>query len=326
MTIDVQPHILIIDDDPGMVRLLSKLLKDIGKIFFTTNSIDAKSLAQQCSPDIILLDIEMPGKNGFEICKQLKHDPDFKDTPILYVTAHNDMEMEARALSTGAIDFIHKPPNPKVVRARVSNYLALKLQTDRLRTLSMVDGLTGVANRRAFDDLLNQEWRRASRNGDSLSLLMVDVDDFKRFNDFYGHQAGDDCLRKVAGKIQQLAKRPGEVVARYGGEEFAVLLPNCSLSDSRDFAEYIRQKIYEMAITHEASTVLPFVTISIGVADSDSIATQSTKSLIGSERYEGSDLCDIEPSRLINQADNALYDAKISGKNRVCYFTAQLQQ
>ena len=258
--------ILVVDDDPGTIRLLMQILKDLGKVYFTTKGADAVSLALSVHPDIILLDIEMPDLDGIEVCEQLKKVPRFSDVPVLFVTSHTDVLLEAKALSAGAIDFIHKPPTPVLVKARVKNYLAMKKQTDRLRMLSMVDGLTGVANRRAFDLSLAEEWRRAIRTGHSLSLLMLDVDYFKRFNDTYGHQAGDDCLRVVAATIAENVKRPGEVTARYGGEEFAVLLPNCSLEQALALAEIVRSSIEALAIPHSASDACSLVSVSSGVS------------------------------------------------------------
>lgn len=308
-----EPCILIVDDDPGTIRVLMEILKGMGKIYFTTKGTEALELAIKRSPDLIILDIEMPDANGIEICKQLKSDPILNNVSILHVTAHHDLEIEVLALSSGAIDFIHKPPNPAVVRARVRNYLAIKQQSDQLRLLSSLDGLTGIANRRAFNETLNQEWLRTCRNGCPLSLLLIDVDHFKHYNDSYGHLAGDECLRKIAQTIDAMLKRPGELVARYGGEEFVVLAPHCNDDQAIKLAELILAEIANQAICHQsANGSESHVTISIGVACSSAFNLVSHESKI--DKLQSSSPKAVE---LIQLADEALYDAKKSGRNRV---------
>lgn len=310
-------RLLIVDDDPGTVRLLIQILKDMGTIQFSTSGAEAVDLARAFRPDLILLDVEMPDMDGFSVCEKIKSDPAFEDVPILFVTAHGEVEFETRALAAGAIDFIQKPPNSAVVKARVRNYLALKQRTDQLRLLSAVDGLTGVANRRAFDAALDLEWRRACRTGDPLSLLMIDVDYFKRFNDTYGHQAGDDCLRAVAATLAAKAKRPGELVARYGGEEFVVLLPNCTGEQAGCLAETIRAGVADLKIPHLASDVASDVTISLGVACISSVCEASEAHTRSNGICQIKETCKRGPADVIKAADGALYEAKRAGRNRV---------
>lgn len=309
------PRILIVDDDPGTIRLLGQILKDLGKVYFTTQSIEALTLAQSVSPDIILLDIEMPGLSGLEVCEQIKNNPNFEDVPVLFVTSNVDVDVEARALTGGAIDFIHKPPAAALVKARVRNYLALKQKTDQLKMLSMLDGLTGVSNRRAFDKTLAEEWRRAVRMGHSLSLIMLDVDHFKRFNDAYGHQAGDDCLRAVAKAIAENVQRPGEMTARYGGEEFACLLPNCSLEQAIALAEIVRRNVEALAIPHSTSDVCAFVSISSGVAHFAAPKHPCDQFTNNSELVL--EAMHLNADHLVKAADEALYRAKKNGRNRI---------
>lgn len=311
----LEARLLIVDDDPVTIRLLIQIFKDLGQIRFTTSGVEAVAMARCFCPDLILLDVEMPEMDGFAVCAAIKDDPAFEDVPILFVTAHGAVEIETRALTAGAIDFISKPPHPPIVRARIKNYLALKQRTDQLRRLSTIDGLTGVANRRAFDDAVELEWRRACRTGDPLSLLMFDVDYFKRFNDTYGHQAGDDCLRAAAAAIASLVRRPGELVARYGGEEFAVLLPNCSLEPAQHLAETVRAAVADLAIPHSASDVAPHVTISIGLAHMATVCGPTGARIQG--RCSFKDSCSLGPANLIKAADAALYEAKHNGRNRV---------
>lgn len=313
-----EPRLMIVDDDPGTVRLLVEILKGLGKIHFTTKGAEASAMARSIRPDIILLDVEMPDADGFCVCESIKADPSFEDVPILFVTSHGDVEIETRALSAGAIDFISKPPHPPIVQARVRNYLSLKQRTDELRRLSTVDGLTGVANRRAFDAALDLEWRRACRTGDPLSLLMIDVDFFKRFNDTYGHQAGDHCLSSVAAVLAATAQRPGELAARYGGEEFAVLLPACEQEQAVRLAETMRESVSRLMIPHAASDVGPNVSISVGVASFATICqTNPHRRSNGMCHAKGA--CSLVPADLVKAADERLYQAKSAGRNRVAW-------
>ncbi len=292
-----KPRILIVDDDPGTTLVLSHLLDDIATTQSTTRGVDALRLAIESRPDVVLLDIEMPDISGISVCEQIKAHPDLQDTLVLFVTGHGDAQIEALALTAGAIDFIQKPVNAAVVRARVRNYLSLKRQGDQLRRLSTVDGLTGVANRRAFDIALNREWARARRSGEPIALLMCDIDDFKPFNDRYGHLAGDTCLHDVATELARHTRRAGDLVARYGGEEFAVLLPNCSPDDAQHLGEGLVAAIATLGIAHDGSRVAQHVTLSIGAG----LATPHDRT----------------PQDLIRSADAALYRAKRAGRNRL---------
>ncbi|OYY60875.1 MAG: hypothetical protein B7Y51_11165 [Burkholderiales bacterium 28-67-8] len=296
-TLPPRPRILIVDDDRGTTLVLSHLLEDIAITQSTTCGTDALRLAIESRPDLVLLDIEMPDISGILVCEQIKAHPDLHDTLVLFVTGHGDAQIEALALTAGAIDFIPKPVNAAVVRARVRNYLALKRQRDQLRQLSTVDGLTGVANRRAFDIALNREWARARRSGEPIALLMCDIDDFKQFNDSYGHLAGDACLHDVAAELLRHTRRAGDLVARYGGEEFAVLLPNCSSADARTLGEAIVAAVATLGIPHAGSRAAPHVTLSVGAG------------LMAPH--------DRAPQDLIRTADAALYRAKRSGRNRL---------
>lgn len=311
-----ESRILLVDDDPGIIRVLAQILKGTGKVHFTTRGGDALSLARSVAPDLILLDVELPDLHGFLVCRELKGDPLLADVPILFVTAHTDLELEARALEVGALDFIHKPPHPQVVKARVSNYLALKHQTDQLRTLSMIDGLTGIANRRAFDKAISNEWRRACRNEYPLSLLIFDIDHFKLYNDTHGHQAGDDCLRAVADCLANKPRRPGDTVARYGGEEFVILLPDCPLEYAMRLAETIRREVSQLVIAQADSDNQGRVTVSIGVSTTRLLCERASVCWHDrSVRFENTS-CALTPADLIRLADKALYKAKQGGRNR----------
>lgn len=290
--------ILIIDDSRMNQLLLSAMLKDMGQIHCASHGEEGVLLAQTLHPHVILLDVEMPGMNGFEVCHMLKQQANF-DSAIIFVTAHNGSEHEIRALEAGAVDFITKPFNDAVVKARVSAHLLLNLQTHYLRNLVNLDGLTGVFNRRHFDAMLAQEWRRHLRAQQPLALAMVDVDFFKRYNDALGHQAGDDCLKAVAHCLGKSTKRPGEIVTRYGGEEFAIILPNTSQDEVLSFGHYLCQQIASLALPHPDRPELAYVTISVGL--SSALPTLHS-----------------EAKALLTAADAALYRAKELGRNQAC--------
>ena len=301
--------ILIVDDDAGAVRVLANLLRDLARILVTTRGSEAMALTRSARPDLVLLDLEMPDADGLTLCRDLRADPETEDVLVLFVTGHGDAQAESQALAAGAIDFIHKPVHTEIVRARVANYLALKRQADHLRRLTMLDGLTGVANRRAFDIGLSREWARASRAGEQVALLMADIDHFKQFNDLYGHQAGDACLRDVAATIARHARRPGDLIARYGGEEFALLLPDCGAAKAREIAARVLADVGSLRIPHAGSPTAGWVTISLGVASMAAPKADASADT-GDEALRG-------PESLVGAADAALYRAKRAGRNRV---------
>ncbi|WP_114859068.1 diguanylate cyclase [Azospirillum brasilense] len=296
---DARPKILVVDDIPSNVHVLSRILKDDNDIYFATDGSKALELAQSRLPDLVLLDIMMPGMDGYEVCSRLKADPITRDIPVIFISAKSEVEDETYGLEVGAIDFISKPISPPIVKARVRNHLLLKRQTDLLRTLSFNDGLTGIANRRRFDEVLLREWRRCGRAQLPLSLIMLDVDQFKPYNDHYGHQAGDECLRAVAQLLAEQMMRPGDLIARYGGEEFVCLLPETDEEGAVQVAERLRQTVTGQRLPHAASHVADHITISLGV---------------GTARP----LLDDTPDRLTQLADGLLYEAKRAGRNRVC--------
>lgn len=293
-----RPKILVVDDIPSNVHVLSRILKDDYDIYFATDGEKALELVQARMPDLVLLDIMMPGMDGYEVCSRIKADPSTRDIPVIFISAKSEVEDETRGLEVGAIDFITKPISPPIVKARVRNHLLLKRQTDLLRSLSFLDGLTGIANRRRFDETMAREWRRCARARSPLSLIILDVDHFKAFNDHYGHQAGDECLRAVAEVLADQVLRPSDLVARYGGEEFVCLLPDTANDGAVQVAERLRDAVVRLGIPHASSPIAPHVTISLGVAT----AFPCTEA---------------NPEQLTQLADRLLYQAKRSGRNRV---------
>lgn len=292
--------ILVVDDAMENVQILHQALRDEHEVLFALSGDKALEVALAQQPDLILLDAVMPGMDGYAVCGALAASPRLQDIPVIFVTALSQPEDETRALEVGAVDFISKPFNVAVVRARVRSQLTIKRQADAMRELSMTDGLTGVANRRHFNDRLDAEWRRCARAGMPLSLIMIDIDHFKLYNDRYGHQAGDQCLQQVSAAMKRCASRPQDLLARYGGEEFILLLPQEGPEGAEAVAQRIQDEVRRLALPHEASTTSPVVSISMGLATA----------MPPLERTDA--------NALIRHADANLYRAKQTGRDRYC--------
>ena len=292
-------RILVVDDAMENIQILHQLLREEHDVLFALSGEKALEIAHNQLPDLILLDAVMPGMDGYAVCNALRESAVLSAIPVIFVTALNQPEDETRALEAGAVDFITKPFNAAVVRARVRSQLTIKRQADAMRELSLTDSLTGVANRRSFNDTMESEWRRCARDGVAMAVIMADIDHFKDYNDTYGHQAGDLCLQQVSAAMRRCAVRPPDLLARYGGEEFIVLLPQ----ETRDGAEVVAQRILDevraLHIPHARSSVGPYVTVSLGMA-----------SVMPTEGMDA--------STLIRAADALLYRAKHTGRDKYC--------
>lgn len=298
--------VLIVDDDPALVQLMGKMLGGLAAMRVARSGEAALKQVQRETPDLILMDAEMPGMSGFEACVAIKAQPEFEDVPVLFVTGHHELDLEVRGFAVGGADFIHKPVSEAVLRARVSTHLRLKRATDELRRLALTDALTGVPNRRSFDAMLATEWGRAARDGQPLSALMVDVDRFKQFNDRYGHPAGDLCLRAVGAALETVMRRPADRIARFGGEEFAAILPNTTMEGACLVGERLVAAVQGLRIPHEHGVVDGVVSVSVGIASSF-----DNPSAVGAAAHDDSG------SALMQRADQALYMAKMHGRARV---------
>jgi diguanylate cyclase (GGDEF)-like protein len=323
--------ILIVEDSPDMASSLKALLEaqgfqDVHTAHSARQAFRLLGVEENDGPvvpvDVILMDVRMPGINGIEACRKIKAQPHLADIPILVVTgAVEEADLEV-AFAAGAIDYITKPIKYPELLARLRSALALKHELDgrkarerelldmarqlreanaALERLSVLDELTGVSNRRHFNRMLDQEWSRTLRNRPFLSLLLIDVDCFKAYNDSCGHQAGDECLRRVADAIRGVLKRPTDLLARYGGEEFAVVLPDTKADGALALAEAMRQAVEALCLPHPRSTVSDRVTVSMGVATGDPVWPHAGHELVAA-------------------ADQALYQAKHEGRNRVKVF------
>lgn len=327
-------RILILDDAPENCLLVERILKKAGygDVISTQSPETAlewlglsENKDNKKEISLLLLDILLPGgMNGLDILKTMGSKEEFADLPVIIITAIHDTQTLESAFELGAVDYVTKPFDANELRARVRSAIRLRHEmlqrkqrehdleeiTDKLseayQTLlrvSRTDGLSGIWNRRFFDEILEVEWKRSCRGGKPISLLLLDIDYFKKYNDTYGHQAGDDCIRKVAAVLKDTARRAGDFPARYGGEEFAVILPETDAEKARLVAESIRNRIQELQIPHEASDVSVFVSVSIGI----------------SSKIPSKDSNQIE--KLLEESDKALYRSKETGRNRSTIFS-----
>lgn len=290
--------VLVVDDAPSNLVILTESLRAEFDVRIATSGVEALRLVNEGPPDLILLDILMPEMDGYEVCRRLKATPSTRNIPVIFLTAKGDVADETLGLAIGAVDYIIKPVSIPIVQARVRTHVELKRRGDILETLSMRDGLTGIANRRRFDDTLLRAWRQSLRQATPLSLIMADIDHFKVYNDTYGHMAGDECLRIVARTLADTLKRPGDLAARYGGEEFAMVLEDTTLAGAAHLAEDMRLAVQSLHMPHQGSDVSETVTVTLGVATSIPRPGQC-------------------PETLLRLADRMLYEAKTAGRNRV---------
>jgi diguanylate cyclase (GGDEF)-like protein len=265
---------------------------------FARDGNDALTIAEKHQPDLVLLDVMMPGMDGYEICRRLKASPNTREARVMFVTGADAESDEEKGLALGAIDYITKPFAPAIVRARVQNQLLLIHAYGELRRLAVTDPLTGVANRRRLMEVGASELARCGRAVETLSVLMIDIDHFKRVNDTWGHAAGDAVIQQIA-NIAAEKVRVSDTVGRLGGEEFAIVLPTAALAGA---AERLRHVIETSPVGWQGSTIP--VTVSIGVAERNWVA-------------------DADFSAILNRADIALYQAKESGRNRVLTHSGQ---
>ena len=293
-----KPKILLVDDQRVNILVLHELFRDECEIFMAANGEQALTSCRAVLPDLVLLDVHMEGLDGYEVCRRLKEDSETCNIPIIFVTAQGAEQDEVRGFELGAVDFIVKPINPVIVKARVKTHLTLKQQSDILRSFALLDGLTGVANRRKFDEELELNWRRSLREKSALSVIIIDVDHFKRFNDRYGHQRGDACLQTVATALNGVIRRPYDLLARYGGEEFACVLPDTALLEAVQIAERMQAAVRALKLEHMDSEVEQVVTVSLGVATVVPTVGGTSEAVVA-------------------EADRQLYQAKQAGRARV---------
>ncbi|MCL2265952.1 MAG: diguanylate cyclase [Treponema sp.] len=292
--------ILIVDDENVNIKVLARILGSEYIIYTASSGMDAIESAKVHKPDLILLDILMPDMDGYQTLSLLKKTEEIYKIPVIFITGLDSDEDEVKGLSLDAVDYITKPFSSTVVKLRVRNQIQIITQMRMIEELSYMDQLTGLSNRRSFDERLKMEWKQAIREKTNISLLMMDLDKFKNINDIYGHMHGDLVLQTVAGIIKQVYRRPGDFAARWGGEEFVILLPNTSVEGAVEIAEKLRTRVENTEITHENGEITK-ITISVGV-----------RAVVPDNG--------ITVDTFVSEADKALYAAKAAGRNKViCY-------
>lgn len=298
------PEILIVDDDSSVVIALHKVLQDIGRIRFASTASQALEMINGTRPDLILLDVELPDINGLKLCIMLKQDVETASIPVLFITSKIETGFEEKVFDAGASDFITKPLKPRVVAARVQTHLAYHKALVQLNKLAHTDSLSGLANRLSFDEQLDIEFRRARRQQEPLSIVMIDIDEFKKYNDYFGHVAGDDCIKAIGRGLNKITKRPADFAARFGGEEFSLILPNTDKKGAEVLIGSLMSTISDLAIKHAPEAIYPIVTVSVGFSTLEPMQC---------------DFSTIAPLDVVSAADKALYQSKHDGRNRYSY-------
>jgi len=325
---DTRLVVLLVDDQQMVAEAIRRMLDgepDI-ELHYCEDPSQAVQRASELQPAVILQDLVMPEVDGYTLLRFYRANQATANIPVIVLSSKEDPRDKSQAFTNGANDYLVKLPD-KIelvarVRAHSKSYLAQKQRDEAfeamqrlqaqleesnkkleesnvgLQRLSVLDGLTGISNRRHFDEVLAQEWKRSGREGAQLSLVLLDIDSFKKYNDNYGHQGGDDCLRAVASALNRAVRRPSDFLARYGGEEFVAILPSTDIKGAAKIAEEMRASVEAENLPHEYSDAADHVTISLGVA-----CIVPTK--------------DNTAEELIEAADQALYRAKKAGRNRL---------
>jgi len=306
-------RILFADDSRTLRTTLGDQMRAMGhEVIEATEGRQAVELFRRQEPDLVVLDVDMPVMNGYETARQIRASAgDHEWIPIIFLSGNVRDNDVAAGIEAGGDDYLAKPVSPVVLRAKIA---AMQRITDMrarlvdltrelsginasLREQSAQDALTGIPNRRSFDTAFEQEWNHATRSGKPLALILADVDHFKRYNDTYGHQKGDDCLKAVAGAMRHAARRKVDMVARYGGEEFAMLLPDTPAVSALLVAGRVLELVRDLRLPHQNSSTSDHITISLGVCAT--VPSAETR-----------------PEQLVKVADAALYDAKSKGRNQ----------
>jgi diguanylate cyclase (GGDEF)-like protein len=290
--------LLIVDDDKSNLMMLSSILKEDYAVRVAADGESAISIAEKYLPDLILLDVIMPGLDGYQVFTALQNSDITSHIPVIFITGLDNTDDEKRGLQLGAADYISKPFDDMVVKLRIQHQIRIINQLRTIERLSMIDQLTGIHNRRSFDERLREVWKTSAREDKTVSLLIIDVDHFKNYNDTYGHPQGDVALCSVAQVLTQTLNRASDLVARWGGEEFVVLLPNTDMDGGLHVSEEIRKNAEALKIPRDNGHVTS-LTVSIGL-----------------NTHKPTMLCSVDD--FFSRADKALYEAKTTGRNKVC--------
>src|ERR1700733_7798671 len=292
-----QFSILLVDDDSMVVRILSRILSDFTPLRFATSGRAALKLAHESTPDLVLLDVDMPELSGFEVCKAFKSDPALAKVPIIFITSHESAQLEAKGLALGAADFINKPPHAPLVLARVRTHQRFKMLSDTMRSAVNMDFLTGTLTRHAFEKALTQEWQRAQRSAAPLALLLADIEGFTAYNTKWGEEKGDACLKFVADALRSSAHRPIDVLGRFAGGKFALLLPETNAEGASTVAQREIDSVDAMQMLR--TTPNGAVTLCVGAGGRDASRASSRNAAV--------------PNDLISAGAQALKSARSAG-------------
>ena len=304
MTVINRQKVLVIDDERVNLKIISDILREDADVMLAISGEQGVRKAIEYKPDLILLDVLMPGLDGYETMSRLRHDGRTSAIPVIFITALHDVNHEEKALMMGACDYIQKPLNHNIVQARVRLHLQLTKQRKLLEQLANIDPLTALANRRRYEEFLVNEWQAAIQHNECLSLLVLDIDNFKQYNDCFGHATGDKVLKRV-GSVLATQIKPGEgLVARYGGEEFVVVLPRFSQQEAARIAKLCMSEIEALNLSYSHQGHTGQVTVSVGGACVSPVAGDSVEDFF-------------------EQADRKLVEAKNSGKNKILWFESQ---
>lgn len=296
-----KPTILIVDDEVINLNILADAFKEQYHLLVTKSGAQGLVRAMNHDVDLILLDIMLPDMDGFEVCKRLKEHEKTRHIPVLFITSKREGSDEEIGLQAGAVDYISKPFYLPIVSARVETHLALKMKSELLEKVASLDGLTGLANRRRFDEYFTIEYKRALRDGSALSVAIVNIDYFKSYNDNYGYTAGDKILRQLAELLSGLTECSSDMVCRFGSDEFVLVLPNTSAEAAASYCRSLVEKVNEKHWRHLYSPISQNLSISIG-------GTTYTNDY------------NLESSRVLDKMEQAMHKAKNDGRNRVVWF------
>jgi diguanylate cyclase (GGDEF)-like protein len=301
--------ILLVDDDHTIVRVLQHILCDFEPLRFATSGRQALKLARQSVPDLVLLDVDMPGYSGFEVCREFKNDPLLAHVPIIFISSHESHQLETAGLKLGASDFIRKPPHAALVLARVRTIQRLKVLSDTLNRAVEMDILTGTVARRQMEKTLAQECLRAQRTGAPLSLMLVDIDGFTAYNAECGEEMGDACLRSVAAALRTAGHRPTDVLGRYAGGKFTLLLPETNPVGARTVAQRVIDAVDSLKIPQPGSANNCHITVSVGCAIQGTVRPRTQDAgAANREPFEHA-----VPADFLEAAEHALKGARIAG-------------
>jgi diguanylate cyclase (GGDEF)-like protein len=317
MSVPESFNILLVDDDALVIRVLSRILSEFAPLRFATSGRAALRLAIESAPDLVLMDVDMPVWNGFEVCAAFKANPALVQVPIIFLSSYDSPQLEAVGMQLGAADFINKPPHAPLVLARVRTFQRLKSLGAALEISLKIDALTGAVTRAQLENTLTLEWLRALRSRAPLALLLVDIDGFSAVSAEFGDTRGDACLHRVAGALRSIVRRPTDLLGRYDRGQFALLLPETGRPGASTVARRAIGVVDDLRLRHAAGIPRKHLTLSVGGGCCDGFASMGVGAAKGSETRGAPTVG--TPDDLIVAAELALRRARQAGGHQDCY-------